>query len=152
MELLTGQGLFRSSTVFGVVSAQIAKSFLPPSTYNEQVPKALDELIMATLNLKLQIDHKVQESWQKELTSFVELSFQREETSTAEHQFDQCQRALELVYAGKSKEAEQLLNDMAQSANSAPAQFLLGKIGLGAEAKVSSLGKGQKRNRSRRSQ
>ena len=127
-ELLTGQGLFRSSTVFGVVSSQIAKSFLPPSTYNENVPKALDEVVLACLEPLPNNRPQTARELANAVDAIRHNIFQREETSTAEYQFDLCQKALELVYAKKTKEAEALLDGMVDNANHGPAQFLLGKI------------------------
>ena len=140
-ELLTGQGLFRSSTVFGVVSAQIAKSFLPPSTYNEDVPKALDELVLSCLEPLPNNRPQSAKELAKAADAIRHNLFQREETSTAEYQFDLCQKALELFYAKKSKEAEALLVDMAESANHGPAQFLLGKIAWQQKLKFQALEK-----------
>ena len=138
-ELLTGKQLFDLSSGLGLINKQFAADFEPPSTLTKDIPKELDELVLAMLDPHRDNRPKSAAKVKEALEPIRETVARIKSQGTKAYWFEAYHRAFAMTVHGKVGEAKDLLSRMKGAARRSSFQFLLGKIAWREEQKLKAL-------------
>ena len=138
-ELLTGKHLFDLTAGLGLVNKQLSADFEPPSKHCKDVPKELDELVLAMLEPN-RVNRPESAAAIKETLDPIRQNVARDNNQGMRaYWFEAYHRAYALTVEGNVGEAKELLSRMKGANRRSSFQFLLGKIAWREEQKLKAL-------------